>query len=155
MIPALMPLEGKVLLSATAGHPASAVVIKGTTPHPHLSLNGTLRGGSTPEGNAIRLTSVSGNLTSIGRVIATGTLAYSAADRTLFGVITLSNRNGSLPISVTSHPQGAKTSNGRLRVAFTAVGGTGSYHGISNHGSGLVKVSAASDRFTATLNTLH
>jgi hypothetical protein len=89
-------------------------------------------------------------------VVATGTLAYSASDRTIFGGIDLSNRQGSLSLSIHSDQHAPTTRDGRLRVTYTASDGTGAYATvIYNHGSGIVTISTANSRFTATLITLH
>ena len=148
------PLEEKLLLStATARPPVPNLTIEAPPPRPTFFVDGTLRGRFEVGGSVITVTKASGTLRSTGGVKATGNLTIDANCRVESGFLLLANRKGSLSVTFAQDTHRPFAADGRLRLHFLAVHGTGAYDSVRIHGVILARFSQQRGTFVATIRT--
>lgn len=155
---AVEPLEGRVVLS-TVHHMAAvnpAALINGVG---YLFLNGTLHGkASTPTappipdiGSSLSIQG-QGKLSPLGSVRFSGTLHGTGfvATGEATGSLTLTNKRGSVTLSLEGPPQPGFTPPGSGTYQFHVTGGTKAYK--KDIGSGTVDITLANGKITLTFH---
>jgi hypothetical protein len=145
-------LEGKMLLSSTAGHDAPVHAAQCGGAH-FMDLNGTITGYFTPVGSRLQLVSTMGSLEELGRVKATGTFSLKPNRTIRSGQIVLSTPGGSLDLKLVETNRSPLRRNGPFTLRLTTGHGTGRHAHHCSEGSVVVALHGKRSHFVATLTT--